>query len=655
MRTEEFLIILVVAFAVLVVPLAALTLAIVAFVRSRRVKELSERVVELEQRLEKFQSAPRAAYTQRIAELEDQTPDEEPLAEQVDSAAWETGAVDSVEILPSPVTSKSLAEPSAPHQPHSVVETNPVGWETFIGQKAFGWMAVVLFIFATAFFLRYAYQNDWIGPVGRVAIGEFVGLALIVGGWRYWRQNWHRFSTMLTSTGVVVLYLATYASFGFYELLSQQATGLFLTLLVVESMIVAACYRSAAVAMVSVIGGLLTPILMASSHDTYQSFFTYLAVLNLATLLADYRSRWVAVASTVFVGIQLLFWSWYHVNFHPDKRAWALGFQMAIFAMHLFSVSGRATRQSPSAIPWVAEKWMGWEDAARMVSNAVAGFVAFRALTLDILPEWMGTASLVTATIYMAVGLFVLKRKPGDQRLLLTTLAIAVGFIAWAFPVQCNARWVSLGWAAMGSALWWFGLRVSSGGLRLMATVMGVLSVGRLLIFELPIYIREPFIPVFNQQAFPSICVAACVLASVLVSNRFRQRRSKNEINAVGVAAAVGMLLLWLLLSMECYGWFVSRSMYGGDVGLWRWRGQLALSVFWTAFASLILMLGFRFKRKRLRWMGMVLFGVTVVKLFVVDMANVQQLYRILAFFVLAIVLGLVARAYQKFRQDGRS
>jgi hypothetical protein len=35
-----------------------------------------------------------------------------------------------------------------------------------------------------------------------------------------------------------------------------------------------------------------------------------------------------------------------------------------------------------------------------------------------------------------------------------------------------------------------------------------------------------------------------------------------------------------------------------------------------------------------------------------VDMANVQQLYRILAFFVLAVVLGLVARTYQRFRSS---
>ncbi len=112
----------------------------------------------------------------------------------------------------------------------------------------------------------------------------------------------------------------------------------------------------------------------------------------------------------------------------------------------------------------------------------------------------------------------------------------------------------------------------------------------------------------------------------------------------------LGMILLLVVLSFDCYGYFVSQSMLGGDISIWRWRGQLALTVLWTCFATLQLILGFRMQRARVRWMAMTLFAVTVLKVFVVDMANVQQLYRIAAFFVLAVVLGLVARAYQKFR-----
>ena len=70
----------------------------------------------------------------------------------------------------------------------------------------------------------------------------------------------------------------------------------------------------------------------------------------------------------------------------------------------------------------------------------------------------------------------------------------------------------------------------------------------------------------------------------------------------------------------------------------------------WTVYATALLVLGFRLNRARLRWLSMTLYGVSVVKLFLIDMANVQQLYRILAFFVLAVVLGLVARTYQRFK-----
>ena len=51
----------------------------------------------------------------------------------------------------------------------------------------------------------------------------------------------------------------------------------------------------------------------------------------------------------------------------------------------------------------------------------------------------------------------------------------------------------------------------------------------------------------------------------------------------------------------------------------------------------------------------MVLFGMTVLKLFVFDMANVQQIYRIVAFFILAIVLGLAMQVPTKPDSSART
>jgi uncharacterized membrane protein len=109
------------------------------------------------------------------------------------------------------------------------------------------------------------------------------------------------------------------------------------------------------------------------------------------------------------------------------------------------------------------------------------------------------------------------------------------------------------------------------------------------------------------------------------------------------------ILLLWLVLSVDCYGYFeASARLPGVDRAKMRWLGQLSLSILWGFYASVVLSVGFRLRLAPLRWLAILLYLATVLKVFFVDMASLQQFYRILAFFILAVVLGLAAYAYQR-------
>jgi len=683
MRFEELMIVLLIAGALLVMPVAALIVSIVSLTRTRRITELTKQVAAMDAYLRRMANTPAENSLKRPPDVTSspanaivssdtaqpaasaatagipkaaESPVAIPASSEVTQARSdlapaatlgpqhsETAKLEPTKPAATKPASATSADPGAVAATVATVPESspPIGWETFIGQKAFGWLAVVLFLFSATFFLRYAYQNNWIGPVGRVAIAEIFGVALVLGGHRYLLAGWRRFSTMLISAGIVVIYLATYSAFAFYHLLPQNHAGLFLTLVILESMIAAVYCRSAVIGMVAVIGGLLTPLLMVSDYDSYSSFFIYLAALNFGVVVALCLQRWKAVGSVAFYGAQALFWMWYETNYHPEKFGWTLGFQMLIFGLYLGQtlVVARFRRESATV-----------EDLVRIVLNAVLGFVAFRVLTIDDYGIWIGSAALVAATLYAMAGRMVLVSRLNDQRLLLTLLSVSIGFIAWAIPVQADVRWIALGWMMMGVASWLFGQRISSPMLRLMAAAFACCAVGRLLAFDLPLYVRDPFIPVFNRVAFPSLLTGGLLLAAVWMSDRYLPRLSREEKLGIGVAGVTGTTLLWLLLSLECHGYFVSQSMYGGDVGLWRWRAQLALTVLWTVFAILLMFAGFRFHRSRLRWLAMILFGVTAIKLFAVDMANVQQIYRIVGFFILAVVLGVVARAYQRFR-----
>jgi uncharacterized membrane protein len=696
--SELFLILLIIG-VLLGLPLTAIILSILSYRRSQRVDELVLQVQRLEAQsrwlcaaVQEKQTLPTAVEKSTFAGNESITsPALRPSSTGVPGTVSATVVPESVHRPDQPAAPSSVAAsdgrnamagtamspqsssvpwkgpfsaaPGGRSVPADTRQSDPVGWESFIGQKAFGWVAALLFVLSASFFLKYAFQNNWVGPVGRVTIGELIGVALIVAGWRYLQQGMRRFSSMLTSTGIVVVYLASYSAFAVYQLIPQFHAGLFLAVLILESMAAAVFFDSLAVACVALLGGLLTPILLASDHDSYQTFFLYLILLNAAVALVLMLKFWRVIGSLGWAGTQLLFFLWYQGNFHPEKRAWAVGFQCLLLVCYLIPDWYRSRRGHTSRV--AGSGWAGfilqnlnderhreihWENLARFVSVPILFFATFRILMVDPFPNWMGTAAVTMAILYVMIAKTFLKSQPQHQRLLFTSLAIAIAFTAWAIPVQADARWVSLGWAVLAAALWYFGLRITALPLRSIAGILAGMAVIRLLMMDLPLYTRDPFIPILNRWALPSLGVAVCLLGSVVKADRFLKQLQQAERFLIGVAGVAGITLVWLIFSLDIHGWFVSQALTDGDSLLWRWRGQLALTVFWTAFATLLLVLGFRLQRARLRWFAMILFGVTVLKLFVVDMANVQQLYRILAFFVLAVVLGLVARAYQRFR-----
>jgi len=82
-----------------------------------------------------------------------------------------------------------------------VTSLRAIDWEWFIGRKALGWVAVVLIIFAGGFFLKYAFENRWIGPLGRVALAAVAGVGLIIGGRQSRRRGLPIAFQMLTAAG----------------------------------------------------------------------------------------------------------------------------------------------------------------------------------------------------------------------------------------------------------------------------------------------------------------------------------------------------------------------------------------------------------------------------------------------------------------------
>ena len=91
--------------------------------------------------------------------------------------------------------------------------------------------------------------------------------------------------------------------------------------------------------------------------------------------------------------------------------------------------------------------------------------------------------------------------------------------------------------------------------------------------------------------------------------------------------------------------------MTGIDADLAR---HLSLSVLWTVYATVLILVGVQQKSALLRWQALALFGLVVFKVFLFDLASLDRAYRILSFLVLGSVLMIVSFLYTRRAAKGR-
>ena len=448
-----------------------------------------------------------------------------------------------------------------------------------------------------AFFLRYAFENEWIGPLGRVALGIAAGAILSWRGLRYERRGWHVFAQMLLAASIVLIYLSTYSAFAFYHLLSQQLAAIFLIALVAESALVALRMESPAIALMAVIGGLLTPLLMHTQHDQYASLFMYLTALNVGVVLLLAMRRWFVVGTVALLGTQGLFWAWHAENYHPEKLPWAIGFQGVLWLLY-FVDSFRPGRLGRRANP---------EELVRVLVNAALLFGGAYALLREDYRPWMGTLAVSLAFVYALAAQYLFARSrranADDAPLVLANLTVACGLIALAFPLQAAAPWVALGWAAEAGVLWWFGLRIRNVPLRVMGAVLAAATAVRIFAETPPDY-RVPFRLILNDYALPALAAVACLIFALAIGRRLLSREAAGERTAIGLVFVGCILLIWWIVSVDLYQYFMAAPgrLQSLDQGTQQRLAQMSLSAWWAVYASLVLAVGFRIRLSLLRW-----------------------------------------------------
>ncbi len=181
-----------------------------------------------------------------------------------------------------------------------------------MGVKGFAWLGGFALFLGVAFFVKYSFDNNLIPPELRVAIGFLAGLGLLVGGVVMSRKNFAALSQTLCATGIVILYAVTFACRSIYhfEFFGPLPTFLLMALITTTAFLLAVRLDALVVAILGMLGGFLTPVLLSTGQDNPLGLFGYIAILDLGLIVVALARRWHFLTALAALGTAILQIGW---------------------------------------------------------------------------------------------------------------------------------------------------------------------------------------------------------------------------------------------------------------------------------------------------------------------------------------------------------
>ena len=518
-------------------------------------------------------------------------------------------------------------------------------WEWVLGGNWLARIGILALIFGIGFFLKLAFDNDWIDETGRVVLGLVTGLALLGAG-EYSSRRYAAWARAVTGGGIAVLYLSIFAAFSLYYLLPALDTLGASLLVTAAAAGLALRYESRAVAVLGIVGGFVAPLLLAGSLAEQWVLLTYVLVLDLGVLaLAAFRNwRWFTLLG--LVGSLILFGFWKE-ELDPSLLLAQVGitvvFLIFVGATTLFHLFWRRSA--------------GPLDYALMVVNAAAYFgISYLQLFEEIqgLDGWIYP---IAGGVLWTVELRQSWRGAGNiLHLSLFAAGIAIVFLTVAIPVQLDGGpWLGVAWAAEGTVLIWlsFILRIRQlrwFGLAALSITLGWLlpdlafdlSGGKLLDRY-----EDSGRPIANQRFLTYLIIIGAGYLSAFAWWRWRDdyRTAEDESVVKAFLAVANVLSLWILSVQVVMAVDLATSGVGTAGNL----KSLSLSGLWALYAAILIVLGIGRRWRWPRLSGLGLLAVPVAKLFVYDAFSLEREYRVAAFIGLGALLVAGGFLYQRY------
>lgn len=368
------------------------------------------------------------------------------------------------------------------------------------------------------------------------------------------------------------------------------------------------------------------------------ALLVYVVLATVAGLSASHHTNlpWLRSVVLVLVGLPLM--AWMDGLRRPAWYAGAIVTACAVYGLHLAG-QWRAVsdEDAPEAMP-VAEvvhaHLNGLVLAATLYLFLEERAAWWNAPMLTMLAAWNGGIAWLTRARVPTL--------PWQYAALAATLtAVAIG-------VWFDGPAVAVGWAMEAAALGWLAVTRRNQWLGLGSAGLFVIGALRLLeMLSRPLAVTS--VAVVNTR---TLAVGLVIGAALWMARVLRQHEAPSGPRDVLIVGANVLAIAWM--SAELHALFGQRAWLASaddrPVGVARAElfEQVALSVAWGCYAVALIAAGMVRRYAPARYLGIALFGMTIVKVMTRDIAELDRVYQMLSVLGVGGLLLLASYLYQR-------
>lgn len=519
----------------------------------------------------------------------------------------------------------------------------------------FGMLVLVL---GLGFFVKYSIEQGWLGPEMRIFGTTILGMGMFALGLKFWRTTLNLLGQALIAGGACVLYFSAYGASGLYSLIPEPLGVTWSCAVTVLLAVTALRWNSRLIAVLGTLGAFLTPILFPFMQENLPLLAIYLAVPALGILLIRRNRNWSLAAWIAFWGTYCLWEKAFSIYAIEDWPLRITALLMTVFFMAVFHlIAQRRFRNLPtSATP--GDLTMAFLSALLFGIQLTDALEAWNpGLTVFGLAQTSAFFLVVMGGIACGYLLLQALLRPTETNHSFRAMNCALAFLMLGLSFTSLSHWLLPCFLVLcvpfQSAAQKVPSNVTTWLVRAFAILAGIIALfvlaeeyywtwDALVSGRWSNYCGYGSINPGTQTEFslwllgtrtlrfltPGVCLVLMAVSAL------RATASTPKITgSLSMAQTFGFLGITYLLSFFTMETNLSLGVYLPAMRLG------GISIIWTLFALSLLAVGLRWSFQSVRYGSLILFSAAICKIFFVDLASLDQIWRISAFVLLGILI----------------